>query len=69
VILALPALTPVTNPVLSTVAIPVLLLLQVPLPLLSAVVAVWHKIAVPVMGGATVETVTTVVVKQPADKV
>jgi hypothetical protein len=69
VILALPALTPVTTPVLVTVAIPVLLLLQVPLPPLRAVVAAWHKSAVPVMAAGNAVTVTTVVLKQPAAKV
>ena len=65
-ILALPALTPVTVPRKFTVAIPVLLLLQVPLPLLRAVVAAWHKSAVPVMAAGNAVTVTTVVLKQPA---
>jgi hypothetical protein len=66
VILALPAFTPVTTPVLLTVAIPVLLLVHVPLAFVRAVVAAWHKSAVPVMADGNAVTVTTVVLKQPA---
>lgn len=65
-ILAVPAVTPVTMPVEPTVAMPVLPLVHVPPPgvPVSAVVEAAHTVSVPVMVGV-VFTVTVVVAAQP----
>lgn len=66
-IIAVPALTPVTRPEAFTVAFRVLLLVHTPPPVasLSPSVADWHTGALPVIAAGAVFTVTTVVVLQP----
>lgn len=66
-IVATPALAPVTIPVLPTVAIPVLLLLQVPLPVpVTATVEPTHTLVPPPSGAGNASTDTTIVATQPS---